>query len=49
MTNPTCPYPEFFPFIDDDGDDDLVTLLAVADNELMPTRAGRIGSARLDG
>ena len=26
MTNPTCPYPEFVPFIDDDGDEDLATL-----------------------
>jgi len=47
MTNPTCLYPEFIPFIDDDGDDDLATLLAVAGNELMPVRNGR-SSDRLD-
>lgn len=48
MTNPACPYPEFIPFIDDDGDDDFATVLAVADNELTPTRAGRCHSDRLD-
>jgi hypothetical protein len=48
MTNPTCPYPEFISFIDDDGDDDIVALLAVASNELMPSGIQGSTSDRID-
>lgn len=48
MTNPTCPTPEFIPFIDDDGDDDLAVLLVVASNELMPNGIKGSTCERLD-